>query len=144
MPSASKALALNFFEIRCFTDFLVHKSFFWQDLLVRSSNISRIGLSRIDAASNVRGTISVYLLVTFRNGFDNVRETRYTSQHCCGKKYTTECPNITRTVRRLEYHGRLTGLDMPFTEMYKIVVDKVSFVGCRGVVDCPDLRPWAR
>jgi len=30
---------------------------------------------------------------------------------------------------------------MPFTEMYKIVVDKVSFVGCRGVVDCPDLRP---
>jgi len=55
-----------------------------------------------------------------------VRETKYTSQHCCDKTIDGKIGLISRTL---------------FSELYKIMVKKVTFVGFRGAIAPPGSAP---
>jgi len=68
------------------------------------------------------GRIQSYPVVMSHYEFTTVRGTKYTSQHCCN-------------------NGRQNGLIswMLFSELYKIMVNKVTFEGFGGIVS-----PWTR
>jgi len=75
--------------------------------------------SRADPASRVRGGIfQYYLVVEFDYGFTTVREMKYTSQHCCDKTLDG----------KLALNPRIL-----YSELQKIMVSRVTFVGFRGV-----------
>jgi len=72
--------------------------------------------------------------IQVHNGFATVRWMKYTSQHCCDKamdermaSYREQCDNSNMTK---DLFG--IGFDVLFSELYKIMVNKITFVGFRG------------
>ena len=65
------------------------------------------------------GRFQWYLVVKTHTSFATVREIKYTSQHCCDKTMDDKNSLISR---------------MFFSELYKIMVNKVTFVGFRGAI----------
>ena len=86
-----------------------------------------------DSANKAGGRFQYYLAVKSLKGFATVREMKYTSQHCCDKTMDDRIAIIAnnetiRTWRKI--FG--VGFDMLFSELYKIMVNKITFEDFRG------------